>query len=438
MHSKHRNTIIVAIPALILAAALSSGRAVAEAIPAAEPGSDAGVSTAALLKRINELEAAEKQLQERLDRLTAALPANTAAAGSPQKPAEPTPAAVEEQAPPDTSELAEGHTLGPVQFQGFSDFDFGKPWFEKLPEGGLHASTHSFNAGDFDLFTNTRISDHFSLLGELLITSDFSNEFAAEMDRLLLTYRQNDYFSVSVGKFTTALGYYSTAFNRAQYFQTGVGRPIMYSDEDNGGILPVHNIGVTATGVVPSGKLGLHWVAEVANGRSASEVPLQNFVDENNGKALNMQLYARPDWAPGLQTGVSVYRDTMYPAATGAISQTILTAHAAYLTRRVEWLNEASLVRDKVRESDQEFRSTTSYSQLAWAFGKTRPYFRYDYQNVPGSDHVFGVLGRRNGPSVGVSRHISSYVVLKLQYGRLAERNEPSANALTAQVALAF
>jgi outer membrane murein-binding lipoprotein Lpp len=193
-----------------------------------------------LLLRIDQLEASQKSMQEKIDSLQAAKPASKAAP---------------EPAPEPVAEQPQAHVLGPVEFHRFSDFDYANAWFEKLPPAGLKGSTKSFNIGDFDLFTNTRLSDHWSMLGELLVSSDLSNEFGAEMDRLPLTYKRNQYFKISFGKYATSLGYYTNEFHRAQYFQTGVGRPIMYADEDNGGILPTHNIGVTATGLIPSGNL---------------------------------------------------------------------------------------------------------------------------------------------------------------------------------------
>jgi hypothetical protein len=422
---------------LLLLAAMVWTNAFAQSNAPAESSPKTGsVSIETLLKRISELEAAQKQMQGKLDKLTGApQPAPIASNPAPAAPI----AAVQDAVDPSSSEPSEpGHTLGPVQFQGFSDFDYGRSWFEKLPSGGLAGTPRSFNIGDFDLFTNTRLSEHWSILGELLVTSDFSNEFSAELDRLLLTYKQNDYFKVSVGKFSTSLGYYTNAYHRAQYFQTGIGRPIMYSDEDNGGILPVHNVGVTATGKIPSGSLGLHWVAEIANGRSASSVPIQNFVDENNGKAVNLAVYVRPDWLHGFQAGFSAYRDTMRPAGEDPIQQAIFTSHIAYVGARLEWLNEAAVVRHVVEGTRDVFHSTTAYTQVAWAFGKTRPYMRYDYQNVPAGDPVFGLLGRRSGPSFGLNRHVSNYVGFKIQYGLLGQRGSSSANGLTAQLAIAF
>src|SRR6266481_4752941 len=96
--------------------------------------------------------------------------------------------------PPETVETQPeallAHVLGPVQLHGFSDIDYGRAWFEKLPPGGQKGSTNSFNVGDFDLYSNTQLSDSWSMLGEKLVSSDFSNEFSVEMDQLRLTLKE--------------------------------------------------------------------------------------------------------------------------------------------------------------------------------------------------------------------------------------------------------
>src|SRR5580692_951699 len=51
----------------------------------------------------------------------------------------------------------DSHTLGPLQFRGYSDFTYGRPVFSTLPEGNLTNSTNGFSLGDFDLFTTARI-----------------------------------------------------------------------------------------------------------------------------------------------------------------------------------------------------------------------------------------------------------------------------------------
>jgi hypothetical protein len=212
----------------------------------------------------------------------------------------------------------------------------------------------------------------------------------------------------------------------------------MFADEDNGGILPVHNIGITATGKIPSGSAGLNWVAEIANGRSetASE-PIQNFTDENNGKAVNFALYTRPAWLPGFQAGASFYVDTIHPIATPSMRETIPAAYVVYVSPKLEWLNEMAVVTHSVLDSSRVYHALTSYSQVSWGFGRTRPYFRYDYQNAASSDPIFGVLGRENGPSVGVERRLSTFLIIKGQYGWLTLENHTT-GAVDGQLAFAF
>ncbi len=333
------------------------------------------------------------------------------------------------------------HTLGPLEFRGYSDFTFGRPMFSTLPAGGLAGSSQSFSLGDFDLFVNARLNDHLTVLGELLVTSDFSNEFSAEMDRLMLTYSANKYFKISAGKYHTAIGYYTNEFYRARFFQTATGAPILFTDEDDGGILPVHSIGLTATGEVPSGPLGLHWVAEIANGMAANSVssePIQNFVDENNGKAFNFALYARPEGVRGLDVGGSFYRDRQYPAGFGPIEQSIYSAHAAMVRPHMELIAEGVLLQHDLLSSNHVFNTVSVYGQASYKIGPIRPYFRYEYQNIPASDPIFAALGRENGPSVGARYDFSDFAAFKLQYGLLGVRSGPSTSAIQAQIVFAF
>jgi len=302
----------------------------------------------------------------------------------------------------------------------------------------LSKSTNGFSLGDFDLFTTARMGNHFSMLGELLITSDFSNEVTAEMDRLLLSYSANDYFKISAGKYNTAIGFYTNEFHRARFFQTATSKPLMFADEDNGGILPVHSIGVSATGKIPSGDLGLHWIAEVANGRGSSGGPTgQNFVDENNGKGVNLALYARPSAWNGFQTGVSMYRDRLHPASFVPVDQRIYTAYAAMIRPHLELITEGTLLQHESTDHDQ-FNTVSTYAEASYLFGRLRPYFRYEYQNVPNSDPVFIGFGRKDGPSMGMRFEWSDFVNFKLQFGRLGVRSGVTANDVQAQLAFAF
>ncbi|MGA2741681.1 MAG: hypothetical protein ABSG65_30120 [Bryobacteraceae bacterium] len=413
-----------------------------------------------MAQRVEELQNELNQLKEQIAKSRAAsdtapaspVPAspaavaNTAVAAQPAEP--PAPPAPPEEAQADDDQST-SHKLGPFRMQGFSDITFGRPVFNVLPNGVLYGSTNSFSLGDFDLFVTAKLSEHLSYLAELLVTSDFTNEFSAELDRMMLTYKFSDYLKVSVGKFNTAIGYYSNAFGRARYFQTATGRPIMYTDEDDGGILPVHSIGMTSTGQVPSGPLGLQWVAEIANGRASLALsdpsgPVeseQNFADENNLKAVNFALIARPPALQGFEAGISFYRDHLRPNPFPDTLEHIPSAHIVFVRPGFEFLNEAAMVQHIYVGGGHEWNSLTGYTQLSHKLGHYRPYFRYDYQNVPKTEPFFGQPGQvgfAEGPSVGVRYDLADYAELKCQYGRLLQRNVPWSNDFEIQAAFAF
>jgi hypothetical protein len=349
-----------------------------------------------------------------------------------------TPEATPQEAPP-PQETTDNSMFSHMRLRGYSDVGFGKPLQEKLPEGGLQAGTTSFQIADLHLFFTSKLSDHWSFLSELLITSDFTNEFGAEIDRLMIQYQANKYFKMAWGKFNAGVGYYTNEFHRAKFFQTATGRPLMFTDEDNGGILPVHQVGVTVSGEIPSGSLGLRYLGEVTNGRAYKDpdaTPVQNWADENNLKAYNGGLSARPDALPGLDVGFSVYRDTIEPPA-GKMHETISAVHGVYVTPNFEFLNEFVLLQHTPDGGGETATTRSFYTQVSHRFNRVRPYVRYEQQHVPEDDPVFGAFGSRKAISGGVRFELEPFAVLKVQYDHARQYNE-WANGAHVQLAFAF
>jgi hypothetical protein len=435
---------------IVFCLAASAALAIFLTAPGFAQSAPSDSSNEALLKRVQELERTLAELKAQLPPAsTASVPAppapevaaNASVPAAPvaePAPAAPVPPAAPAPAPASQGDASEGHTLGPLQFRGFSDFTFGRPFSDQLPQTGLAGSRQSFTLGDFDLFVTSQISSKFNFLAEMLVTSDFSNETGAELDRIMMTYTANDYLKITAGKFNTAIGYYTNAFHRARFFQTATDRPQLFADEDSGGILPVHSVGVSFSGKIPSGSLGLHWVAEVSNGENFKERPngVANFVDVNNGKAYNVALYARPVAIQGLQIGGSFYHDRITPFQADQLNQRIYSAYAALVRMHVEAIGEGILLQHTSLDGRETYKTYAGYAQLSRAFGRIRPYFRYEFQNVPANDPVYGFLGRQNGPSVGTRLDLGDYVALKLQVGRLFNNYGTTSN--TAQVQLAF
>lgn len=312
--------------------------------------------------------------------------------------------------------------------------------------------TTSFSLGQLDLFITSDVSEKFKFLSEIVFEGgpdDYYgasvgpvNTFSVDVERYLLQYSQNDYFNLSVGRGHTAVGYYNTAYHHSTWLQTTTDRPFLFEFEDRGGILPIHTVGASASGKVPSGFLGLHYVAEVGNGR-ASRTPLvaepvQNETDDQNHKAFNLAVFSRPQAVQGFQAGFSVYRDILAPANAPRIGETILAAHAIFIRPKFEWLNEALVDRHAPFGAPTVFHTPGFYSQVSRQFGSYRPYFRYEYLNAPNNEPIFPDIQLRHGPLLGLRYDASESVALKFQYNYTFLRNQPGVSGLTAQVGFTF
>jgi hypothetical protein len=408
----------------------------------------------ALLKRIDQLEARVQQLEAaqhpaapdsaKVD-VRQQLQVETAAHG-------PSPQAAQEHEP-EPSEHAEAERMDVsktlLRIRGFGDVSLHG---DNYHPAGSPGDRTAFTLGQLNLFVTSDISDKFKFLSEIVfeagpdniygVTRGTENTFGVDVERYLLTFSENEYFNLSAGRYHTAIGYYNTAYHHSTWLQTTTGRPLLFAFEDQGGILPIHNVGVEAYGSIPSGSLGLHYVAEVGNGRESrsalTEEPVQNVVDDTNGKAVNFELFARPTKIPGLQFGFSAYRDTLVPQTQPVfVGETILAAHAVYSTPNFEWLNEALVVRH-TPNGGHTYQTPGWYSQISKRFGSYRPYFRYQYINASPNEPIFPDIGLRAGPSAGLRYDASESVALKLQYDFTSLRNQPSVQGLQAQVGFTF
>jgi hypothetical protein len=331
-----------------------------------------------------------------------------------------------------------------LQIRGFGDIS--------LHGDTKKGDTTSFSLGQLDLFVTSDVSDKFKFLSEIVFEAGpddiynnihgSGNSFGVDIERYLLQYSHNDFFNVSVGRGHTAIGYYNTAYHHSSWLQTTTGRPILFDFEDHGGILPIHMVGVSVSGQVPSGPLGLHYVAEMGNGRASRKAldsePVQNEIDDQNHKAYNLALFARPEAVRGLQAGFSYYNDLLAPQGQPKIAESILAAHAILVRPKYEWLNEAVLDRHALQGTSLVFNTPGFYSQVSKQFGSYRPYFRYQYLNVANREPVFPDVALRHGPSAGLRYDASESVALKFQYDYTFLRDQPGVNELALQLGFTF
>src|SRR6266849_5353136 len=394
----------------------------------ADVPSDLNQQTAQLLlRRIDQLEGKVKELEAALAKLASATPGPVPAQAGPPRQAESEPQS--DHVEPEPMDL--NKTL--LRIRGYSDVT--------LHGSNLKGDTTSFSLGQVNLFVTSDLSEKLKFLSEIVFEAGRDNSFGVDIERLLLTYSFNNYLNVGVGRFHSAIGYYNTAYHHSTWFQTTTGRPFIFEFEDRGGILPIHNVGATISGRIPSGHLGLHYVAEVGNGRASRSPlsePVQNVVDENNRKAVNFAIFARPEAVPGMQAGFSIYRDLLAPENSPRLGETIFAAHAIYTRLDFEWLNEALLLRHAPQGTPRVFQTPAFYTQISKRFGSYRPYFRYQYVNASKNEPVFSDVGLRHGPSVGLRYDFSEFAALKLQYDYTALRGAQAYHALGLQAGFTF
>jgi hypothetical protein len=396
-----------------------------------------------LLQRVNELEAEVKRLKGE----------SIAAAPAPAAAATPTPPPIAQP----QAELAVAATMPDAMMQGMHALpDIAGLQFRGFSDDGFTASTqagsHStFYEGGFNLFMTSRLSDQFSALGELVFDFTPQNTIVTGLQRAEFHYTPSAYFNLTAGRFHTAIGYYNTTYHHASWLLPTVERPFLFAFEAQGGILPTHMVGISATGAIPSGPLGLHYIAEMGNGRPAvsvgdSLVPqVQVAQSDKTRKAFNLAGYSRPAALPGFQTGFSVYYDRFAPTVAPPapqlrVAQTIWDGYVTYHPAGFEFTNEVVELRHAIEGTNVVYHIPGFYSILAKDIGRgVTPYFSWQYINDPRNEPLFGpAIGLNHGPSTGIRWDFTDFAAFKIEYFRLFRRAQNDVNGIRADIAFTF
>jgi hypothetical protein len=239
-----------------------------------------------------------------------------------------------------------------------------------------------------------------------------------------------------------AFGFFQRCLARAAWLRLAVDRPLIMEYATNGGLLPTQAVGVSVTGSIPSGKLGLNYIAEY--GSSDTIRPELNgsglLNDENDGNHVLLGFFVRPDRTPGLQLGGSFFHDKITNNGGGQserYGQTILNAYSVYNTHGFEWLNEAFLIRHAEIHGTDLFNMPAFYSVLSQRLGRFRPYVRYQYVNANGRS-VFQDVLLRQTLSFGSRYDLNDYIAFKAQLDHTGRKGQPALNGLQLQLAFTF
>ncbi len=312
-------------------------------------------------------------------------------------------------------------------------------------------SPAAFGLGDFTLFATSQIGEHFDTLGEVLFEVGPTG-FNFDVERVQLRYSLNDRLRIGAGRFYSHVGYYNVAFQHAAYLETTVRTPLAIEDEDNGGTIPVHSLGVFAEGFLPlSHSARLAYALDVTNGRPAEPGGLTDVVGAlSAGKAANLQLSIQlPNL--GLRFGGNALYGRIPPStvpatAHGWMGELIAGLFVAYTHAPVELFAEQYVLwHDTHGTGGQTSVILSGFAHLALRFGVVRPYIRGDYRRFdPTYIDPYYRRGGAGGDNLdlmgttGVALDLAEGVVLKLEYEHRFQGLLSGANTVTVQVAWRF
>jgi hypothetical protein len=348
-----------------------------------------------------------------------------------------------------------------LQFHGFGDIDYTADNRKggQIPYGNTVIGGHnSFVLGEFDLFLSSQLAESVSVLSETVLSADLNSNMGVDIERLELEDRFNEHFILDAGRFHTALGYYNSTYHHGTWLETAVGRPSFLEFEDSGGILPVHMVGLSLHGSIPSGAANLSYYVEVGNGLHYSSNPtvdrVQQVASFGDSKAINLALYARPDGVPGLQAGAGLYFDEITPDLSTPVAggpsslprnrQFIYNGSLSY--HRAEWalMVEGYLIQDTPNGGNTHY-DPAFFVEASRKIGVLTPYARFTYYHVTPNDLLYryawagGVnVGVHYGPSIGLRYDFSNFAAFKAQYDYLHDSGYNDATRVTLQAAFTF
>ena len=326
----------------------------------------------------------------------------------------------------------EATAVPPTTILGFADVNYVET--ERNVDEG-------FVLGQLAGHVTSGLTERLTFFGEVSATAR-PDEYAIEVERLILRYDFNDQFKLSGGRYHNPINYWNTAFHHGLWLQTTVSRPEMI--KFGGRVLPVHFVGLQMEGGFPLSALGLGYSAGVGNGRGDIISRGGDSGDTNQNRALLATVFSRPAAVYGLQAGGAAYVDKAPAEAGFDVDEQIYSAHVALTRERPEVLAEYARIRHEPDGGGETTDTDAWYIQAAYRLplpvDDFKPYARVERIAVDDGDPLFEPFGLDYRVFLfGVRYDFASLAALKLEYRdeRFGDVEEHE-KSLWAQVSFTF
>ncbi len=320
----------------------------------------------------------------------------------------------------------DGEGWPPLNLRVFAHGEFE---LEKESEAGIENTTNGFSIEVVDLLMTSALTKRISVLAETTFEAQEEGGFDVEVERLLLKYRWSDALSVEAGRFLTGIGYWNTRYHHGEWLQTSIDRPEVLDFEDDTGLLPIHNVGVSVKGAFYTDTMRYDYTFEVANGRGPVPDASQVEFDANEQKAVNVAIGLEPAFLPGLRVGGGVYvddipenTDATLGSVHGHIDEQITNVYCAFTDIRWEMMGEYFWIDQE--EAGVSADSSGWYVQVGRHFGNWTPYARVDAVTRSDLNTYFDDTDDGFTHAFGVRYDLGKHVALTIAYER-AEFDAP-------------
>ncbi len=306
-------------------------------------------------------------------------------------------------------------------------------------------SRNSFMLGGLDLYATQDIDNKTRIFVEYVF-EDPGDGFVIDLERLSITRAITPYFSIGAGRFHTPLGYWNATYHHGALIQDTVSRPAFLDFEDGeGAILPMHVVGLLATGNYELSGGKLRYDLSIANGSSMNtepgnfppEIDVNNSSDPNEQKTIVLRLTYDLPRLPlqlgvfGMSNGIAESGDVANGASAGfgndLVNQTLYGFDARYDNGHFDALGEFYFFSndDKVGATGSHDASAY-FVQVAYRVTeKLKPVYRYESLDFSAADPYFQYLGTAEGSRhvVGLRYDLDDSNALKFEINR----RQPSA-----------
>ncbi len=315
-----------------------------------------------------------------------------------------------------TREVTEGIPSEPIMLgkTPFTIQGFGNVNYVAVAPQPAHSG---FEDGAFEFFISSRLSDHWTVLAELVFEPD-GNSLSVDLERFQLTFELSDVFRISAGRVHNPILRWAVTNHHGLFMQTPINNPIIARWEDDGGLWPLHFVGLMASGRLP-GSLGVMYWAGVGNGRGTHRDEVQVGFDANGSKAYVTSLGVAPDAIPGLQAFASGYFDRI-PAPSGELRERDVSLSLSYIRGPAELRGEWSYLQHTPYDGTASFDTRGWYVLASYGLPRPllnlRPYLLLEELKAAQGEAYLDGIPSEKAVAVGLRFDVNRWVCLKGEY----------------------